>query len=93
MTEYSVDDLKFNVTNIHQGEIVPPYTTDAENLAYYQAMCYEMLRLLDKMSLTLVESEDQRITKAQIGGQIATLPVQFSEFPFAKWEKALGILK
>ena len=91
MAVYSEDDLKFNVTNIHQAEIDPPYETDAENLAYYQAMCYEMLKMLDKMTLTLVESESQYIYGGEIGGQIATFPVQFSEFPFEKWEKALGI--
>ena len=91
MATYSEDDLKFNVTNIHQAEIDPPYNTDAENLAYYQAMCYEMLKLLDKMNLTLIEEENQLIYTGEIGGQIATVPVQFSEFPFEKWEKALGI--
>lgn len=91
MATYNEDDLKFNVTNIHQAEINPPYETDAENLAYYQAMCYEMLKLLDKMTLTLIEEENQMIYSGEIGGQIATVPVQFSEFPFEKWEKALGI--
>ena len=61
MATYNEDDLKFNVTNIHQADIDPPYNTDAENLAYYQAMCYEMLKLLDKMSLTLIEEENQMI--------------------------------
>ena len=91
MTEYSEGDLQFNVTNIHQADIDPPYDTDAENLAYYQAMCYEMLKLLDKMDLTLIESDSQLLYTAGIGGQIATVPVQFSEFSFEKWEKALGI--
>jgi len=91
MTEYSEGDLQFNVTNIHQADIDPPYDTDSENLAYYQAMCYEMLRLLDKLDLTLIEEEGQKITVAEMGGQIATVPVRFSEFPFEKWEKALGI--
>ena len=91
MTVYSDSDKQFNVTNIHQADIDPPYDTDAENLAYYQAMCYEMLKLLDKMNLVLIEGENQFISTAAIGGQIATVPVQFSEFPFEKWEKALGI--
>ena len=91
MTVYSDSDKQFNVTNIHQADIDPPYDTDAENLAYYQAMCYEMLKLLDKMTLTLIEEENQMIYSGEIGGQIATIPVKFSEFPFAKWEKALGI--
>ena len=91
MTTYNEDDLKFNVTNIHQADIDPPYNTDAENLAYYQAMCYEMLKLMDKMTLTEILEENQTIYSGEIGGQIATVPVQFSEFPFEKWEKALGI--
>ena len=91
MTEYSEGDLQFNVTNIHQAEIDPPYETDAANLAYYQAMCYEMLKLLDKLDLIMIEEEDQKIHNGELGGLIATVPVQFSEFPFEKWEKALGI--
>jgi len=88
MATYTDADMTFNVTNPHT--IDPPYDNDADNLVYYQSMCYEMLKLLDKMSLTLIESDSQLIYTAGIGGQIATVPVEFAEFPFEKWEKALG---